>query len=247
VLSATNLEPNALQFFNLLTGVMRDQPVTLGNRLSVGGDLHRGAALQVYGPLEVYSSRDQTAPSLVLDPAGLVWGGSLLEATPSGGLRIGPLEVEGDLRVRGTLEAEFEQPFNRYITRYLRELRPGTLCVEHGLVVGAADPWSTGLTHGQATLVVRGNDLPRGGSASLASFQCWAPSNWLQFNIRFWDRDPSQGWPAKVLTLDFDADTLSPGSAGRISMSGGKVGIGSIADVEGAILSIEQRLATRGI
>lgn len=244
MLNATNFQPNELQLFNLLTGVMSDQPVTFGNRLSVGGDLRRGAALQVYGALEVYGSRDEPRPSFSFGPHGMAWGGTLLERTYEGGLRVGSLEVAGDLVVRGSIEAEF--PFERYITRYLRELRPGVLSTWEHLIIGEADPWQTGLTHGQAALVVRADNLPQGGNSSAASFQCWA-GNWLQFNVRFWDDDPRLGWQSKRLTLDFDADTLTPGTAGRITMKDGKVGIGWIPDVEGAIRSIEERLSAGGL
>jgi hypothetical protein len=229
------------QLYSLLTGATKDQPVTLANVLSVGGWQGTPAtALRVYGGIDLYATPSDATPGFSVGPGGFVWSGLVFAPSPAGGLRVGPrLEVIGDLSVSGTIQGNL--PWDQFFSTYLRDLHPGTITMPNSLVIGNVDPWQAGLTSAQAELVVRAPDLPRAGSSSALSLLCWA-SNWLQFNVRFWDTDPAQGWPSKMLTLDFDADTLTPGTAGRIRMQNGKVGIGQVPDIEGAILAIQRRL-----
>jgi hypothetical protein len=246
-----------MQFVNLLTGAMSDQPVTISNILSVGGA--QGSVpvpLKIYGApghignlIELYPSR-QDPLGFGIGAQGIFnWGEAASIGPADGtGLAIGPrLVVSGDLEVTGNISGKL--PFDQYMAPYFRTLRPGVLASGNGLVLGGGDPWSAGLTNAQAQLVVRGANLPVSGVVNVASFESWASSNWLQFNVRFWDADPNAGWVGKILTLDFDADNLTPGTAGRITMREGKVGIGAIQDIEGtlhnmdaAIRALTQRL-----
>lgn len=240
VFNAPIKSTDMMQFFNLLTGAMKDQPVTLSNALSVGGDQSQATALAVYGGIDLYAQRGDQTPGFGIGPNGLSWAGVVFDRAASGGVRIAPrLEVTGDLSVSGHITGDL--PFDQYITSYLRTVRPGTLGVPGGFVVGQADPWGANLTSGQAAFVVRAPDMPARGVISAASFECWS-GNWLQLNIRFWDIDPAQGWPSKMVTLDFDADNLTPGTAGRISMCNGKIGIGRLPDVEGAIRTLQAQM-----
>ena len=227
------------QLYSLLTGAIKDQPVTLGDTVSIGGDQHIGdPALRVYGDIELYASRLDDTPGFGLGPGGFQWGSTFFQPAPLGGLRVGPsLEVIGDLHVGGTIHGDI--PWDEYYSTYLRELRPGVLIMEQMLVVGDVNPWQAGLQNARGQFIVRAPDLA--GSSTAASFICWA-GNWLQFNVRFWNVDASQGWPGKKLTLDFDADNMPPGTAGRITFENGKVGIGQITDVEGAILDLQKKV-----
>ena len=243
-LSASEFVPR--EFYNLLTGAMADQPVTLSNTLSVGGDQREDQpGLRVYGDLEVYGSRADTTPRYSLGPQGLRWSSVALETMDSGALRVGPLVVDGTLIVHDRIVCDaIDYPgVESYVDRYFHELAPGTVAVSNRLVVGNADPWQAGLAYAQAQLVARASDLTQHSPVSSAlSLLCWS-GNWLQFNVRFWDDDPTQAWPAKRVTLDFDADNLTPGTGGRITLQNGKVGIGRVTDVEGAITALNLRMA----
>lgn len=227
------------QLYSLLTGAIKDQPITLGDTVTIGGDQHAGEpALRVYGDIELYASRLDDVPGFGLGPGGFQWGTTFFQPAPLGGLRVGPsLEVIGDLRVGGTIHGEL--PWDEFFSTYLRDLHPGTIAMSSSLVIGNIDPWQAGLIGAQAELVVRAPDLHFGSSA--LSLVCWS-GNWLQFNVRFSDADASQSWPGKRVTLDFDVDNMPPGTAGRITLQNGKVGIGQISDVEGAILELQRRL-----
>lgn len=226
MLRATDFQPNQLQIFNLLTGVMPDQPVTLSNTVSVGGDQRAGAAaLRVYGPLEVYRSRADAQPAFVL---GGEWSVAELQAEQL------------------ALRAEVQSVREQLLAAPWRRLRPGVVTSHDRVVVGDSDPWSAKLAHGQAALVVRADDLGAGGVVSAVSVQCWSGS-WLQCNVRFVDEAPGTGWQGKRLCLDFDVDNAAPGTAGRISMRNGKVAIGGIGDVEAAFAHLEERMRTLSI
>lgn len=237
-----------MQFVNLLTGAMSDQPVTISNTLSVGGDQARAAVpLKVYGSpghqgdlIEIYPSRAEPVGFGIGAEGIFNWGeiASIGPIPERSGLAIAPrLEVDGDLIVSGNIVGKL--PFDQYMAPYFRTLRPGVFATPGGLSLGGADPWSAGLPNAQAQLAVRGANLPPSGVSTIASFQTWASSNWLQFNVRFWDADPNAGWVGKILTLDFDADNLTPGTAGRITMREGKVGVGSIQDIEGTLKNMD--------
>lgn len=81
------------QFYDLLTGVTTDQPVTLKNVVRVGGNQSTGStvlrldgvAAQTGKMLELFTLAGDTQPAIAIDKAGIVsWGpggGSALDVT----------------------------------------------------------------------------------------------------------------------------------------------------------------------
>lgn len=111
-----------MQFYNLFTGAMNDQPVTFSNVLNVGGAQDLGSVpLRVYGAvgqttdlIDLYTDRNQATPGFGMNAAGsFAWGpgGAAPQDTfmtriggspDTAGLHITPaLNVSGPLSVLG--------------------------------------------------------------------------------------------------------------------------------------------------
>lgn len=124
-LQLTSIHPNGpiqsadiIQFFNLFTGVMTDQPVTMGNALHVGGSQGAGSAaftiggvaLQTGNMLEIRTLAADTQPVLSISKAGVIAigpGGAVgtdttISRASTGGIVLADAAVTGNVDPPGT-------------------------------------------------------------------------------------------------------------------------------------------------
>jgi cytoskeletal protein CcmA (bactofilin family) len=190
-LDQTNFHPlgpvksvDLLQFYNLHTGVMLDQPVTYRNALSVGGNQGLTTTpLKVYGAvgqntnlIDLYVDRTQAQPGFGLTATGvLAWGpGSTApqdtyvsrigtqngHSSDTAGVLVTPLlEVDGALTVDGTAT------FKGVITGPGNRLTVPGLDVQGTLTVAGATTLNSTLN--VAGAITTGSQISLPGGASL--------------------------------------------------------------------------------